>query len=43
MAADSGTAPLPLGDPLDAEQPLAGTPLESQTKSRVNRFRRRQF
>jgi hypothetical protein len=43
MAADAGTSPLPLGDPLESAHPLAGTPLEAQTRSRLSRFRRRQF
>jgi len=43
MAADAGTAPLPLGDPLSAN-PLEGTPhAQQEAKSGLKRFRRRQF
>lgn len=38
-AAVSGTSPLPLGDPLNQEAPLAGTPLAAKRRS----FRKRQF
>ncbi|MFA5003775.1 MAG: PKD domain-containing protein [Candidatus Saccharimonadales bacterium] len=41
LAADSGTSDLPLGQPLDSEAPLAGTPL-AKTPGRRS-FRRRQF
>lgn len=44
MAADRGDSPLPLGDPLQPDNPLAATPLEPQTHSRrVSLRRRRQF
>jgi hypothetical protein len=40
LDAQNGTSPLPLGDPMNEEAPLAGTPLETKRKS----FRRpRQF
>ncbi|HSX42864.1 MAG TPA: PKD domain-containing protein [Candidatus Saccharimonadales bacterium] len=32
-AAEQGTSPLPLGDPLNQEAPLAGTPLQAKSKS----------
>jgi hypothetical protein len=39
VAAEQGTSPLPLGDPLNDEAPLAGTPLAKKKRS----LRRRQF
>jgi hypothetical protein len=41
-AAEQGTSPLPLGDPLSSDAPLAGTPLAAKKRSLRN-FRRRQF
>jgi hypothetical protein len=40
LAADNDTAPLPLANPLETEEPLAGTPLEAEVKKG---FRRRPF
>lgn len=39
VAAQNGTSPLPLGDPLSEDAPLAGTPLAQRPTS--NRFRRK--
>ena len=43
MAADMGMSPLPLGEPLDPNAPLAGTPLQPQRSHRYSLRRRRQF
>lgn len=41
VAAEQGTSPLPLADPLSGDAPLAGTPLATQKRSFLRR--RRQF
>jgi uncharacterized repeat protein (TIGR01451 family) len=43
MAADFGTSPLPLAEPLESPQPLANTPLAPQAQSKFSLRRRRQF
>jgi len=40
LAAENGTSPLPLADPMGTDQPLAGTPLQSKRRTLL---RRRQF
>ena len=40
LAAELGTSPLPLGDPLNDEAPLAGTPLVTSKKARSLRRKR---
>jgi len=42
LAAERGTSPLPLGNPLDVQTPLNGTPLQPQQPVRST-FRRRPF
>jgi hypothetical protein len=39
LAAEQGTSPLPLGQPLDPTAPLAGTPLASRTRKGLRRPR----
>ncbi|PID98768.1 hypothetical protein CSA80_04880 [Candidatus Saccharibacteria bacterium] len=44
LAADFGTSPLPLANPFETAEPLAGTPLAPETHSRkLSLRRRRQF
>ena len=43
LAADMGTSPLPLAEPLESSDPLAATPLAPQTRGRFSMRRRRQF
>ncbi len=43
LAADFGTSPLPLAEPLETPDPLAATPLAPQKHSRLSLRRRRQF
>ncbi|HSX30447.1 MAG TPA: PKD domain-containing protein [Candidatus Saccharimonadales bacterium] len=40
LAAEQGTSPLPLGDPLSTDAPLAGTPLAHTAKHRTLRRKR---
>ncbi|QQS18590.1 DUF11 domain-containing protein [Candidatus Saccharibacteria bacterium] len=43
LAADFGTSPLPLAEPLESSDPLAATPLAPQAQRRFSMRRRRQF
>jgi hypothetical protein len=43
LAADMGISPLPLGDPLDPDTPLAGTPLQPQPARKHSLRRSRRF
>lgn len=43
IAADFGTAPLPLAEPLESPEPLAGTPLAEKAGRKLSLRRRRQF
>ncbi len=42
-AAEMGTSPLPLGQPLDEQAPLAGTPLDPHPRRHHSTFRRRRM
>ncbi len=43
LAADMGISPLPLGEPLDPDTPLAGTPLQARPNRKYSLRRPRQF
>ena len=43
LAADFGTSPLPLAEPLESPDPLAATPLAPQPRGRFSMRRRRQY